>query len=217
MAEAPGASEYLSTAKADISEIKNMITLTSHTSYDDLELLGDAVSFEPQLQYTEFYDCTFTNCKFAEMRFFACIFENCSFHNCDLSSATLKQTSFRGVTFIETKLTGIEWSATSVPLDVNFRQCILNYSGFIGVDLRNAEMSQCQLKEVDFTETNLSKADCRGSDFTGARFVNTNLTHTDLRKAVGYAIHPAGNILRKTKFSLPEAISLLDAFDIVLE
>ena len=194
-----------------------MITIASHTSYDDLEFSGDAVTIAPQLQYTEFCRCTFKNCRFSEISFFACVFENCSFDTCDLSSASIKQTSFRGVIFIETKLTGIEWNETSIPFDADFRQCILNYSSFMGVDLRNAEMTECQLKEVDFTETNLSKADCRASDFTGARFVNTNLSHTDLRQAVGYAIHPEGNILRKTKFSLPEAISLLDAFDIVLE
>jgi uncharacterized protein YjbI with pentapeptide repeats len=94
---------------------------------------------------------------------------------------------------------------------------LLNYSSFIGVSLTNTELTNCQLKEVDFTEANLSRANCASSDFTGARFVNTNLEYTDLSSATNYAIHPDGNTLRKTIFSLPEAMSLLEVYDIVIK
>jgi uncharacterized protein YjbI with pentapeptide repeats len=78
-------------------------------------------------------------------------------------------------------------------------------------------MTQCNVKEADFTETNLSKADCRHSDFTRARFVNTNLEYTDFSDASNYSIHPDGNRLKKTVFSSPDVLSLLDVYDIVIK
>jgi len=165
----------------------------------------------------EFHDCKFINCKFPKVTFFDCRFENCDFQNCDLSSIIIKHSVFDCVIFEESKLTGIQWADAGIPLDVKFRQCSLNYCSFIGVDLRSTEMTNCNVKEADFTETNLSRSDCRYSDFTGARFVNTNLEYTDLSYASNYSIHPDGNKLKKTVFSSPDVLSLLDVYDIVIK
>lgn len=165
----------------------------------------------------EFSGCTFVTCRLFKTIFFDCRFENCTFQNCDLSSLSIKHTVFNEVLFIESKLMGIQWPDAGIPLDVNFRNCTLDYSSFIGVNLKNAELTHCQLKEVDFTETNLSRANCSASDFTGARFINTNLEYTDFSQASNYAIHPDGNTLRKTIFSLPEAMTLLNAYDIIIK
>ena len=78
-------------------------------------------------------------------------------------------------------------------------------------------MINCAIKEADFTEANLSHSNCRYSDFAGTRFVNTNLEHTDLSYASNYSIHPDGNKLKKTVFSSPEVLSLLDVYDIVIK
>jgi fluoroquinolone resistance protein len=72
------------------------------------------------------------------------------------------------------------------------------------------------VKKADFSEANLSKADCRYSDFTGARFINTNLEYADLSYTSNYSIHPDGNKLKKTVFSSPDVLSLLDVYDIVI-
>ena len=165
----------------------------------------------------EFHGCTFINCKFSKVIFFDCRFENCRFQNCDLSSILITHSVFDGVLFEESKLTGIQWADSGIPLDVKFRQCSLNYCSFIGVDLRGTEMTNCIIKEADFSETNLSKSNCRYSDFTGARFANTNLQYTDLSHASNYSIHPDGNKLKKTVFSSPDVLSLLDAYDIVIK
>lgn len=166
---------------------------------------------------TEFVNCTFENCKLVNISFSICRFERCEFRNCDLSLMKIKNTSFRGVRFVDTKLSGIQWADASIPLDVHFNRCLMNYSGFIKVDLRNTEIVECQLKEADFSEANLTKANCSCSDFSGARFSNTNLTRTNFTNATNYSIHPHGNKLFKTIFSLPEALSLLDVFDIVIK
>jgi uncharacterized protein YjbI with pentapeptide repeats len=79
------------------------------------------------------------------------------------------------------------------------------------------EMVQCTAHEVDFTRTNLTRANLIETDFLGSRFADTNLSYADLSKATNYSIHPTVNRLKKTVFSLPEAVSLLSAFDIVLK
>lgn len=202
----------------NLSEIQSvLLSIESHSIYDNKCFSSGKLSEKHRVVEAEFSGCVFKNCKFFEVSFFDCTFENCRFENCDLASISIKHTSFQDVLFIDSKLTGIQWNDASIPLDVNFRRCLLNYSGFIGVDLRNTEMVECQLKEVDFTEANLTKANCKYSDFSGARFINTDLTHTDLTDATNYSIHPDGNKLRKTKFSLPEALSLLEVYDIIIK
>lgn len=198
---------------------ENRIDLTSIKSkafYEEQHFVKCSSSQNIRIVDTEFSDCIFKDCKFFEVSFFDCIFQNCIFENCDMASVSVKHTSFQDVQFVDCKLTGIQWADASTPLDANFKRCLMSYSGFCGVNLRNTELLNCQLKEVDFTEANLTKANCNYSDFTGARFINSNLTHTDFTNATNYAIHPDGNILCKTKFSLPEALSLLEVYDIIV-
>ena len=196
---------------------EDLVSFENNSFYEDQLFSGIRTDENFKLIDTEFSDCIFKNCKFFKISFLGCTFENCKFENCDLASASIKHTSFRGVKFIDTKITGIQWPDASIPLDVNFKRCLLNYSGFIEVDLRNTEIIECQLREADFTGANLTKANCSYSDFSGARFINTNLTRANFTKSTNYAIHPHGNKLCKTKFSLPEALSLLDVFDIIIE
>ncbi len=177
------------------------------------------ISFEEncKIEDIEFQDCQFNNCKFSQVIFFDCRFENCTFKNCDLSSSSIKHSVFDFVLFTDSKLTGIQWAEAGIPLDVKLRYCNLSYSSFIGVDLKNTEMTNCILKEADFTEANLSKANFKYSDFSGARFIQTNLERTDLSHSINYAIHPHGNRLKKTIFSSPEVLSLLDVYDIIIK
>lgn len=203
---------FFSTGKRD-----DFLSIDSDGSYAD-KIFKELQQEEGQkTTNAEFYDCIFKNCKFSGSLFFYCIFENCRFEHCDLSLASLRSTSFRDVRFSDSKLSGIQWADAAFPLDVGFYRCLLNYSGFIGVDLTNTELLECQLKRVDFSEANLSKARCSFSDFSGARFSNTNLTRADFTNATNYAIHPHGNKLCKTKFSSPDVLSLLDVFDIIIE
>lgn len=51
---------------------------------------------------------------------------------------------------------------------------------------------------------------------TNTLFSNTNLTEADLSAARNYHITPGQNVLKRAKFSLPEAMSLLYSLDIDL-
>ena len=73
------------------------------------------------------------------------------------------------------------------------------------------------MKEVDFYEANLSKADLSESLLTHATFNKTNLSGADLRGAKEYFIDPRLCNVKKAKFSMPEALTLLNSLEIVLE
>lgn len=170
-----------------------------------------------ELKQKEFYKCIFENCKFLESIFSQCIFEDCIFKNSDLSLVVVKQSSFFGVSFKESKLVGVNWTNSGKPFTADFYTCTLDYSIYIGMNLRKVKMISCSIKDADFAEADLANASFVGSDLQGARFLNTNLTQTDFTDAKNYSIDPRCNKLKKTQFSLPEAISLLKYFDIVIK
>jgi len=94
---------------------------------------------------------------------------------------------------------------------------MMNFSSFLGLNLEKVILNHCILHEVSFEDANLSFTDCRGSDFENSRFAHTNLTSADFRGAINYQIDPILNTLKKTKFSLPEAMSLLYNLNIILD
>lgn len=71
-----------------------------------------------------------------------------------------------------------------------------------------------QLKECDFKETLLPEGNFNGCNLEGTLFHHCDLKGADFRNAVNYAIDPLVNQIKKAKFSIPDALSLLKGFDI---
>jgi uncharacterized protein YjbI with pentapeptide repeats len=185
-------------------------------SYEDQEF-SRLSCHAVELNDIEFFRCRFEGCHFLRSAVRGCRFEQCVFERCDMSLLKATDSQFIDVRFLKTKMLGIDWTAAASPLSLVFQESIVNHSIFVGLSLRKMEMVQCTAHEVDFTRTNLTSANLAATDFLGSRFADTNLSYADLSKATNYAIHPTMNRLKKTVFSLPEAVSLLSAFDIVLK
>lgn len=183
-----------------------------HETYKGLDNEGHNVA------EVEFFDTTFDGCNFEKAAFQECKFEKCRFVDCNLSLTTFKDTSLLDVEFVGCKMLGINWTEPAKSFfTVGFTGCILNDSLFVGANLRRVKMIDSIANRVDFENADLSDADCQGTDFAGANFANTNLARADLRRARNYAIDPNVNILKKTRFSLPEALALLSYLDIVVD
>ncbi len=172
----------------------------------------------------EFNDCTFLHCVFQEVTFRDCKFHRCAFKKCDLSLVKLDGTAFTETKFEDCKLRGINWTTSAwgrsklaVMKPVDFTGCSLNYNVFMGMSLRRVLMTQCTALDVGFEDANLSEADCRETDFAGSRFARTDLTGADFRRARNYSISPLTNKIKGAKFTLPEAMSLLEGLGIDLE
>ncbi|MCK9175827.1 MAG: pentapeptide repeat-containing protein [Desulforhopalus sp.] len=175
------------------------------------------VSMNGNFRYRDFYDCKFINCKFTGTVFEKCLFEDCTFIECDLSLIKPEYCSFVDVKFKNCKAIGVNWAEAATPFRIDFYSCIINMSSFFGINLTKIIMTECVAKEVDFTEANLTKGNFEKTDFENSRFLQTNLTQSNFRNSINYAIDPECNLLKKTIFSLPEALSFLSELDIILD
>lgn len=169
-----------------------------------------------------FTSCTFTNCIFTKTVFEDCTFESCTFDKCDLTMIKVKSSSFRQIKITNSKAIGILWydaksPFTKHPLTIICTDSNISYSSFYGVNLKKAKFNRCMAKEVDFSECNLTEAEMERSDLEGSRFVNCDMTCASLKGAQNYFIDIQSNKVKGAKFSLPEAISLLNSLDIVID
>ena len=190
--------------------------------YNALELKGASFRND-RLDHKVFTSCGFMKCSFREATFSYCKFNNCTFRHCDLSLVTLKECSFQNTIFEDTQMVGVNWIDTNLAQmkhvfakPVDFIKCVLNHSTFMGLNLKNVRLTQCIARDVSFEEADLSHANCTFTDFTDSRFLHSNLTEADFTGATNYSIAASLNTLKKTKFSLPEAMSLLYNLDIVI-
>ena len=191
--------------------------------YED-QKFNNLVIDKKEIQGITFQNCTFNNCSFRETIFRMCKFRECTFKEGDLSLIQVDGSTFTRTRFEDLKLIGVNWVMGSWGKkeiqqslkSLDFENCVLNYSTFMGLTLQRSLIRKCIAKEVDFSDADLKLADCTYTDFENSRFSNTDLTETDLRGATNYFIVPHLNILKKTKFSLPDALSLLYNLDIII-
>jgi len=165
----------------------------------------------------EFENCIFENCSFIESVFENCNFTDCIFTSCVLSAIKNISSSFSEVQFKDSKVIGFDWAKAKSLRSLEFHNCQLTYSNFKLLKLHHLKIINCQATEINFSGSDLTDADFGGSDLEKTIFQNTNLTKTNFKRAINYSIDHKTNKLKKTIFSLPEAISLLDNLDIILD
>ena len=172
---------------------------------------------EAELREKEFYKCEFVKCNFLKSNLYNCDFEDCSFKNCDISLWKLKNSKLIDVVFTECKLIGVDWTEVVKPLKANFYDSILNNNSFYALNLNLIKMINCNLIDVDFTDAVLTKAKFCNSDLNGSIFNNSNLMQADFSDAKNYYINPTQNKIKKAVFTLPEALTLLSSFDLIIK
>lgn len=166
------------------------------------------------LKDTEFTDCSFDKMNFEKTAFKYVRFENCTFSNCNLSLIKITACRFIDCRFTACKMIGINWQEAEAPVEIMMEGCKLDYSIFYGLDLRRIEIRDSFATEVNFENADLSKGKFNGTDFSLSKFKNSNLSFSDFREATNYDINPEFNRIKKAKFSMPEAMTLLQCFDI---
>ncbi len=184
--------------------------------YEDQEFNNITLK-EGILKDVEFFNCSFRSCDFFKLKLQSCEFEKCIFELCDLSLINMKNIKLLDVEFNNSKLVGVNWSGTVKPSNYNFNNCKLDDSIFYKLDIHSIKIVNCSAKNSDFIEADLSRGVFTNTDFEGSKFYRTNLSLTDFSQAYNYNIDPNNNKLKKTIFSLPDAVSLLNVFDIVIK
>lgn len=165
----------------------------------------------------EFYRCTFVSCSFFKTTFIDCEFENCTFMHCDLSLIVLQSCRLLDVAFAQSKIVGTDWTHLRQPARFSFTACKIDGGNFLRMALPGLQLINSSARDCDFTEAKVVKADFTDTDLEGARFVEADLSFANFTGAHSYAIDPNRVKLKKTVFALPEAVALLNRFDIILK
>ena len=174
-----------------------------------------------RLQGATFVGCTFEGARVREVAVHDCRFLNCSFVRCDLSLADVQGSVFRDASFDGCNVAGVNWSRATQnlhdPLEVDFRDCVLDFAMFRGCALERRRLAHSQAHECDFGRAVLVDAVCRGTDFEGSNFEGADLRGADFRRARNYAIDVRHTLVKGAHFSLPEATALLKGLEIDIE
>ncbi len=168
-----------------------------------------------------FAGCTFEDARLREVHFLGCRFLACTFIDCDLSLARVERSVFRDVSFDASNLTGVNFALASStlhdPLEVDFRDCVMDFAVFRGCQLDRRRLDHCRCHEVDLRDATLRDGVCRGSDFAGADFTGADLSRADFRKARNYAIDVRSTTVKGARFTLPDAAALLQGLEVQVE
>ncbi|HNX59047.1 MAG TPA: pentapeptide repeat-containing protein, partial [Spirochaetota bacterium] len=95
--------------------------------------------------------------------------------------------------------------------------CVINSCDFCGMKLKKTPFTKCEIIATDFVGTDLTGVDFSRTIFRDAGFDKTNLSGANFTDARGYAINPVANNVRKAKFSLPDAVTLLEIMGIIIK
>lgn len=167
--------------------------------------------------FQRFIDCTFNGCNLSKTTFLECDFQGCTFHNCDMSLMAIRKCSFKKIKLSSSKAIGINWSDAANPFTIECIDSNISYSTFAGKAIKKAVFKGCKVHEVDFTQCNLAEADFSKTDLTDSRFVHCDLSQADFSNAISYNIDLKTNKVKGAIFSMPEAMTLLDSFGIVVQ
>ena len=166
----------------------------------------------------EFLNCVFKSCDFGECKFSGSVFIDCVFTCCNLSNIKVDNCGFRGVTFDDCKLINVPFTSINpFLLRWVFKKCKIEFCNFGGLKMKHSRFVESVIRGTDFINVDLEGADFSGSDLRDSRFHNAVLVNANFVDARNYYIDPTANKLKKAKFSSPEVLSLLAAFEIKVE
>lgn len=166
----------------------------------------------------DYEHCTFIRCNFSHQDISTVRFSECIFDTCDMSLSKIVETEFQEVEFINSRLLGLQFDTCSNFLcSMSFDACILDFSSFRGLKIKNTSWKNCQLHEVNFTESDLTGSVFLNCDFTRAVFEKTILEKADLRSSRNFSIDPENNRIKKARFSSSEIQGLLYKYNIIID
>ena len=168
-------------------------------------------------QEMEFIDCTFIGVNFSDQSVKNSKFIDCKFNSCNCSGLNVLNTTFRDSQYENSKLMGINWSLANTISNLMILNSQLDFSVFQNLDLSQSVFENSSVREVDFSDSKLVKAKFVECNLAGSIFNGCDLSGADLSSALDYTIDPNFTKLKKAKFSMPEAMSLLRSLDIIIE
>lgn len=166
---------------------------------------------------SEFIGCDFRGYQFDVNDLNKAKFIECKFIECNLSNCLTSFSTFRDVCFEDCKMIGINWSDSQTVTHVVFRKCLLDYNIFHNMKIVTTVFYDCSLREADFSQSRLVGAEFNKSELLNVNFSGCDLSKADFRQSKNFFIDPAYTNIKKAIFSMPEAMNLLIALDVVVK
>ena len=190
--------------------------MTDTKFLEDQQILSGDFSGQ-SLEGDTYIKCQFKNCNFSDTLLRGAKFISCTFNSCNFSLAKMEGCRFQDATFIDSKVVGgAFFKCERILFSVNFRGSTLLYCNFSELNLKGVHFKRCTLKECHFSNTQLSGASFEETDLSGTLFHNSDLSNANFVSATHYNIDPRTNKIKHAKFSLLEAVGLLQAFEITI-
>ena len=88
---------------------------------------------------------------------------------------------------------------------------------FSNLKLQGMSFAGSTIVDCDFFGADLMKGDFSNCELKGSLFENCDLRQADFRGATTYAIDPLKNKVKKARFSMPEVLSFLAPYELVID
>lgn len=192
------------------------MSVTAHT-YHEEKIFDSIIYSGSDLHFSEFESCTFKNCSFTNATFLAVVFIDCNFINCNFEAAKINYVSLRTVSFIDCNLSNINFAMVDQFIfEVHFSKCLLDFSKFYSLKLKNTIFRNCSMIAMDFMSADMTKVHFDQCDMYQAVFDKTILNQADFSSSINYSFNPAKNKVKKAVFSKDGIAGLLKSHDIVV-
>ncbi len=195
--------------------MENAMDFSGSDSFDNETF--DHTACNEEVEGVSFYKCTFQNVDFQSARLVDCAFDECRFVQCNLSLMEIVGSLFTWVKFTDCKMVGVDWSGTGGFLSASYSGCIMRNNVFADMNLSQYKFLSCDLREAQFSNVRLKSAVFDECELGQCQFHQADLSYANFATSRNYYMNAETNTLKKTVFSLPEAVSLLANLDIVLE
>ena len=181
-----------------------MVNYIFNQEYEGLIYQKEAVNFK------EFEQCTFRNCDFTSCIFIAVTFIDCTFYNCNFDSTKVNYVAFRTVSFYKCSFREVNFAmCDKLIFEMHFTNCILDFSKFYSLKIKNNSFTNCSMIAVDFMATDVTGVVFDNCDLYRSEFNKTIANKTNFKTSFNYTIDPTSATIKKAVFSLVGSKGLL--------
>lgn len=177
----------------------------------------DHIFSENEIKFKEYEECTFSHCDFTNCNFSGVAFTDSNFDNCNFKEAEINYVGLRNVQFNNCDFTNVNFAMTDQLLfEFHFKDCLLDYSKFYALKLKQMTFTNCSMIAADFMGTDLTAVLFDNCNLHQAVFTDAKAEKADFVTSYNFTIDPEKTRLKKAQFSKDGLKGLLSKYEIIV-
>ncbi|WP_309641023.1 pentapeptide repeat-containing protein [Flavobacterium sp.] len=165
----------------------------------------------------EFEQCTFRHCDLSACNFIGVTFIDCHFYDCHFNGAKINHVALRTVGFYNCQMKEINFSmCDKLIFEIAFTDCILDFSKFYTLKIKDTVFRNCSLIAVDFMNADLTSVIFDACDLYRSEFEKAIAVKANFKTSFNYTIDPQKTKVKNAIFSLNAVKGLLYKHDIIV-